>query len=267
MQRDRMNKQIEIARQAYLQSKRDKYLEVKGAEPTDEELFDWMEMDNEQVKLRVEGEVYALALANMGKISTEIGRVMLMTIWEVWKNGLHLHTGEDEKMEGWAVNHLKGYDVDIDYMKAMARVVDCIFVWYHQYIKDNNPLGVDGKLIFIEDQDEDDDNIALITTKGLISKLKENAYYFSTLENRSDKESFLKLIASAPRSKIQAEKALSKNKDRKIKSNGVKFKLTKQDEGDKIKITIPQQELSLTPSQAKAFLERFRNHIDVDILD
>lgn len=262
MLRDRLNKHREDARKAYFKKKREKYLEVKGTDPSDEELFKWMEMDNPQVKLRHENEIRLLSLAMTGKVSTEIGRIILLDVWDAWLEGLNLTT-EDEKMEDWVVSGLQGYDVDMDYMKAMARVVDCIFIWYHQYIKDNNPLKVGGVSILIEDSDESDDNIALITTKGLISKLKENAYHFSTLENRSDKEEFLKMIASQPRSKIQAHKALSKNKDRKTKSSGIKFKLTKKDEGDKIVITIPQQNLSLTPSQAKAFLTRFKDHIDI----
>jgi hypothetical protein len=260
MQRERMEKQVELARKAYLQQKREKYLEVKGSQPSDDELHEWMEMDNEQIALRHESEIYLLALRNMGKVSNEIGRTILIEVWDAWLKGLHLAT-EDELMEEWVVNGLKGFDTDLDYMKAMARVVDCIFVWYHQYIKDDNPLKVDGVSIFIEDSD--DNSISLISDKGYISKLKENAFYFSQIENRSDKEAFIQMLASESRSKIQAHKALSKNRDRKSKSSGVKFKLTKEEVGDKIVITIPQQKLSLTPSQAKAFLDRFKNHIDV----
>lgn len=236
--------------------------------PTEDELKKFAELNDANNKLRFDNEVYTVALVNMAKASKNIGVTMLLTMWEVWKSGAYMSIMEEDSMEKWADTVFSDYDVDVEYMRSLGRIVDNIIVWAWGYEEDEDPIELDdGRLIVVEGGFEDYEEINLLTgegTKGLISKLKENAHYFGTLDSNDQKLKFIETLCTQSRKAVKAAREISKNKDRKSKLSGVKFKLTKRHNGDNIEVTFPKQQLTLTLSQYKALLSKFNDYLDID---
>lgn len=145
-----------------------------------------------------EANVLNLAIRDFGKLQGNVGQVMLAGMFMQYQNQT-FRTDECDTLEEWAETQM-GDEVDLWYMKSLAKVVETIFAYVHKREKAENPvLDADTNTPITVDM--------LISTPGLVSKLKENADWFSKQESDEKRDELISDIATKPRSKINATKA------------------------------------------------------------
>jgi len=142
-----------------------------------------------------------LAIADYGDIQENVGKIRLAALYDYWKGKYYILLDECESLVEWADMQAES-DPDPYYFRSLAHVVEKVF----KYVDDREALG---KPVLTKESQTPITVPLLIGRQKLVSKLKENADYFSKLENDSERDDLLDNIVTLSRKKIKAKRAQS----------------------------------------------------------
>lgn len=183
-----------------------------------DEYEDW----NEELEAREASNAAFSAIVKIIRNGSILGQSLLAGLWKSYINGLHLYQNEAITLME-AVNFAsEGKDTDVEYARAMVRVVDTgekgrdsIFLYIHKREVAKKPVVVtipetdqEKKLTLVNVSD--DEYINPLDTAKLISKLKESTYHWYNLPSDAKRDELLQEIFTGTRAAVKALKASQK---------------------------------------------------------
>lgn len=269
-----LDQRVAKAREEIIAAKREL---LKGDDLFDartEEELDVLILSDKDAIFRIEAESLFRAMVVGIKSVGNLGQQMLLAMWRA-RDGKYFMAMDESASVHDALRGQVGDNTDLQYVKAMLQVVEVfydenevkrdkesIFEYVARREEAGDPVkSEDGRCLTLKLAD-DEFTVNLISSHGMISKLKENAWHFShKLKTDEERDTLLAAIGSGKsREYVKAVKA-----DQKRTSAPVHIKVIEKEKDGKMHIEFKTTKFEMEPREWKRMKKKLEGILEIEL--